>query len=177
MTRVHQWPFAVARITCGLVALAALADVGPGRRRELQWNRTPSLPLGLYGCQRIDDSTVLTPETLVAFDPPQWIVEELHRVAPKVHVHTMLKKLVAVEHDTVCLQGNDVTVHGVVIAHRPLLETYPLTTPTGCVTVGHDQLLLMGTNARSYDSRYFGLAERTWVRATCMPLWTWEARR
>jgi len=176
MTRVQRMVLVLTGGMLTVMTLACVYDVGPGRHRELKWNRTPSLPLGLYGCQRIDDSTVLTPGTLVAFDPPPWIVGELHQVAPKVHVHTMLKKIAAVEHDTVCLQGNDVIVNRALLAHRPLLKTYPLTAPTGCLTLGHDEVFVMGTDARSYDSRYFGIAERAWVQSTCLPLWTWEVR-
>jgi type IV secretory pathway protease TraF len=174
MTAVQRTALVLAGVLLTVMTLAWLYDVGPGRQRELKVNLTSSLPVGLYWCQRIAESAMLSPGTLVAFDPPPWIIDDLHKVAPHLHLHTMLKEIIAAEPDTVCLQGRDVTVNGAVIAQRPLLETYPLMGPTGCMLLEHEQLFLMGTDPRSYDSRYFGPAERAWMQSTCTPVLTWE---
>ena len=74
-----------------------------------------------------------------------------------------------------CFEDAGLLVNGQGVAARPLLARYGFAKRTGCLTLGADDLLLLGTHPDSYDSRYYGPVPRANVAATCTPLWTWEA--
>jgi type IV secretory pathway protease TraF len=85
-----------------------------------------------------------------------------------------MKQLAARAHDTVCLWGDDVLINGAVVAHRVLLTTYSLPSLDGCVTLGEDEVFLLGSHAKSFDSRYTGAWDVHAIEGTCTPVWTWE---
>jgi type IV secretory pathway protease TraF len=159
---------------CAAMMVGWFCDFGPGRTWELRLNLTDSLAPGFYVCQQLPEEEGVERGALVAFLPPEPALIDLMRVAPHLHVHLMLKQMTALAPDTVCLQGHDVIVNGTVIAQCPLLEAYPLHAAEGCHALGEDEVFLMGTHARSYDSRYFSSVPRPNLAATCTALWTWE---
>src|SRR5262249_55981315 len=85
-----------------------------------------------------------------------------------------MKTIVALEGDTVCLEGDDVTINGVVQAHRPLLRDYALVPVEGCVPLAPDTYFVLNEHPRSFDGRYVGVFPRTIIRTTCTALYRWK---
>jgi type IV secretory pathway protease TraF len=167
----------LVRIAGGLAActLTALGlGLGTGGRR-LYYNVSVSLPPGWYMCHPVATGTVLHRGDLVQFTPPQWVRDALHRIAPQQATTPLwMKQLAAMDHDTVCLWGDDVVINGAVVAHRVLLTTYPLPSLNGCVTLEKNDVFLLGSHAKSFDSRYTGAWDVQAIEGTCTPLWTWK---
>ena len=174
MRRWEGWSLGGVVGVAGLMTFGAVCDVGAGRAWELRWNSTTSLPTGVYLCHKTTSQTSIARGALVAFAPTQAIQSELARVAPQLQVSLLMKQVAVVAPATVCLEGQDVRVDGLVIAQRPLLDSYRLTGQEGCHTLAAGELFVLGpNNPRSYDSRYFGPLAREAVTATCTAVWTW----
>ena len=157
---------------CTLTALGLWCGLS-GRR--LYYNVSMSLPPGWYVCQKLRAGTVLQRGDLVQLTPPAWVSDELHRIAPHQGVTQFwMKQLAARAHDTVCLAGDTVVINGTVVGQRVLLKTYPLPALEGCVTLGQDEVFVLGRHAKSFDSRYTGAWGVQAIEGTCTPLWTWE---
>jgi type IV secretory pathway protease TraF len=160
----------------GLVlVLAMVSHALTGRR--FYYNGGVSLAPGWYACTPVAPDAALAPGALVQIVPT---VEEravVQALAPtELRTEFWMKRLVAQAGQTVCFEGDDVRLAGVVIAQRPLLRDYPLAHVEGCMVLGGDDVLVLGDHARSYDARYGGPWSRTAVRGTCEPLWTWETK-
>jgi type IV secretory pathway protease TraF len=112
----------------------------------------------------------------VVLVPPAWVQEALRRVAPQVDgTRPWMKTIAAVAGDTVCLEGDSVTINGAARAGRPLLHDYAFPTAHGCVTLPAEAYFVLNDHPRSFDSRYVGVVARTAMRGTLTPLYTWEA--
>lgn len=136
---------------------------------QLYWNVGTSLPSGLYGCWPLDRT--LEPGQLVLLRPSvvqqALVVQVLGAKVPAL----WLKHVVGRIGQTVCLDDNTVLVEDTVVATRPLLAEYALGRIEGCWTVGADTIFVLGTHARSWDSRYFGPIARAQIQGICQGLW------
>ncbi len=145
---------------------------------HVRYNTTPSAPIGFYWCTPLRDTTTLHRGDLVVLTPPPWVRDEVRAVAPGLDVtRPWMKAIVAMEGDTVCLEGDDVTINGVVQAHRPLLRDYALMPLEGCVPLAPETYFVLNEHPRSFDGRYVGVFPRTIIRRTCTALYTWKERR
>jgi type IV secretory pathway protease TraF len=144
-------------------------------RRHLLLNIGQSLAPSLFLCAPVDPRAVLAVGMFVQFTPPARVVAELTRVAPAVRTHVpWVKRIAAVEAAQVCWDADAVRIDGRVACALPLRHTYPLRPRHGCRTLTHDEVLVVGTHAYSYDSRYFGPLTRDELTAICHPFLPWE---
>jgi conjugative transfer signal peptidase TraF len=160
-----------AGITIG-VGILSMALLVP----HLIINTTPSAPVGLYWLTKYRETptSVLKQGDQVIFIPPIWIQEALHRVAPGIDAERpWMKRVVAGPGDTVCMDDNNVIINNVWIAHRPLLQSYPVAVPTGCETLKPERYFVMNDHPQSFDSRYVGPVPRAFIHGTVRPVWTW----
>jgi type IV secretory pathway protease TraF len=132
----------------------------------------------LYWCQEREFHNHLRIGDFVQLVPSATQRQRVRTLAPHLpETETWMKQLVGQEGHSVCLAGDDVSVQGVVIAHRPLLARYPMLGIEGCWTLKSDEIFVLGTHAHSYDSRYGGPWTRAAVRGVCQAVWTWEGTR
>lgn len=72
-----------------------------------------------------------------------------------------LKRIAAVEGDTVCAEGSTIYVNGILVAQRT--ETDPAGDPlpswNGCVTLEKGEVFLLGDHPGSFDGRYWGISK------------------
>jgi conjugative transfer signal peptidase TraF len=121
----------------------------------------------------------------VMFEPPHAAVFNLALVRGYIGpggfqpYERMLKRLVAVEGDTVSVDETGVAVNG-----RRLDNSVPLPTdlagrpmPVFRLTerrLSRDEVLVMSDYSPiSFDSRYFGPIPRTQIQSVVRPVWTW----
>jgi conjugative transfer signal peptidase TraF len=167
------------------VIAGALCLLVIGYAAGLRFNFTRSLPLGLY---RTVDRPVAR-LTYVRFCPPRNGAFAL--AMERGYLHTgdtcgsgylpMLKRVAAVPGEQVHAQDDGVWVEGrrlplsarlaADLAGRPLPRPAPAR-----LRLASSQLWVMSdTNPRSFDSRYFGAIERSWVIEVVEPVLTWGA--
>lgn len=150
---------------------------------DLRFNFTPSMPLGIYRLVPTPTNGELLRGTFVAACAPR-IAAELgsrrgYLAAGRCAAGTelLLKTIVAVSGDDVTISGNGVSVNGCALPHsrqlgfdvaRRRLPRWP----TGRYHLRRGQLWLYAANDRSWDSRYWGPAAATDVRARAVPWFT-----
>jgi conjugative transfer signal peptidase TraF len=149
--------------------LASAAGAIPSRR--LVWNASASAPVGLYW--RIDGKPARG--DLVLAWAPLWA----RRLAGERHYLPMavplIKRVAAVDGDTVCAEEDTVKIDGEMVAHRRALDGHGRFMPnwTGCQTLGPGEVfLLMADVPDSYDGRYFGVSDGHDIIGLLVPLWT-----
>jgi type IV secretory pathway protease TraF len=144
-------------------------------RKHLLLNIGQSLAPSLFLCAPVHPREGLAVEMFVQFTPPARVVAELARVAPALRTRVpWVKRIAAVETTQVCWDSEAVHLDGRVALPLPLLHTYALRPQHGCRTLIHDEVLVVGTHAHSYDGRYFGPLTRDELTAICHPLLPWE---
>jgi conjugative transfer signal peptidase TraF len=138
---------------------------------HLSINATPSLPCGLYW---LSPSRQPVRESIVTFPPPASIREFVaarHYLPPSV---LLLKRVVAVAGDIVCIAGDHYSANGIVLGviaaadgqGRPLPRPFPF-----CGVVPAGVAFVAGHGASSLDSRYFGPVPLS-ILTVPVPLWT-----
>lgn len=134
-----------------------------------------SLAPGWYRCLPVPAEGLLPLGALVEIAPPAFAMEGVAAaLSPEVAQLPWLKYVAVVAGATVCVHGPAVVVDEVVIAERPLLPRSPLAVIDACWTLAEDDVFVLGSHARSWDSRYVGPLPRAAVKGLCQALWTWE---
>lgn len=154
-----------------LSGLSLLGLIPLGGPPSLIWNRTESVPTGLYW---IDHNEPIRRGALVAYLPPDplrnWIEDRCYtgRNWP------LLKRVIALEGDTVCRCGNSVWVNDEPIAIALSADSAGRGLPRwqGCRTLRPDEVFLLADHPGSLDGRYFGAQERTGIIGVAHPVWT-----
>ena len=136
-------------------------------------NVTPSVPIGLYWSHR--RAPVRGDFVLIA-PPPNLRDFAVARSYLRLD-HNLLKWVAAIGGDRVCRHGFSVLInsHSRVWARRNDASGRALPVWSGCRQLTGDELLILGTHASSFDSRYFGPISRSDVIAVASPLWVWRA--
>jgi conjugative transfer signal peptidase TraF len=168
-TDLSRWLLRLAVVTAIAVAVACRVA------SHLIWNRTPSLPLGLYWLSRGVPATAARPGTLVAFAVPDAVrrlVQERHYLPPAA---LLVKPVVATPGDRVCTTGQTFTVNGRSLGAILTEDTAgrPLPHYEGCGAVSDGWLFVASHYAKSFDSRTFGPLPDRAIRGTVTPLWTY----
>jgi conjugative transfer signal peptidase TraF len=140
-------------------------------RPDFIWNRTESVPRGLY---LVDRSANIERGDLVAFVPSDadraWLVRE-GIVGPD---WPLLKHVAGLEGDKTCRSGPGVFINGKLEAKA--LETArsggALPTWTGCRTLQSGDVFLLNNHPGSVDGRYFGVQDRHRILGVARPIWT-----
>lgn len=155
----------------GLSALSLLALIPPDGPPSLIWNRTESVPTGLYW---IDQNGPIQRGALVAYLPSgplrSWIEDRRYtgRNWP------LLKRVIALEGDTVCRCGNSVWVNDAPIATALVTDTAGRALPhwKGCRALGSGDIFLLADHPGSLDGRYFGAQDMSGIIGVAHPVWT-----
>ena len=73
-----------------------------------------------------------------------------------------LKRIAAVEGDTVCAEGSDIRINEVLVAQRAEADPSgdPLPSWNGCVILQGGEVFLLGDHPGSFDGRYWGISQR-----------------
>ena len=138
------------------------------------WNRSESVPVGLYRVQPASNYYVTQ---LLAVRPPEPLATfvDLNGYLPTGT--PMLKRVLALPGQTVCRDGSTISVDGIEMGKAQTRDSRgrPLPIWQGCDLVGEGQLFLMNwQSAVSLDGRYFGLTPSTAVVGRAHPVWTRE---
>ncbi len=139
--------------------------------KHLVLNLTASMPLGLYMLRSRGEPRV--GELVVLRLPPHAAAIAVVR-AYLLPNQPALKRVVAEGGDRVCRFGPAVSMHGRLVAlarYRDRADK-PLLSWTGCRRLGSYELFVLGAAAGSFDSRYFGVVERSAIIGIVEPLWT-----
>lgn len=148
---------------------ACLALAAPGSPR-LMWNATASVPIGFYqlsppGTPAIHDLVVVAPDPKLAalLARGGW----LPRGVP------LIKPVAAIAGQTVCRQGQEITIDGRRAATALSVDGRSRALPrwSGCRTLRTDELLVLAPAFGSFDGRYFGPTQHAAVKALARPIW------
>jgi conjugative transfer signal peptidase TraF len=160
-----------ARLTAfAVLGVAATAVITVPVR--LVWNASASVPIGLYGIERVDQLRV---GDLVLVRPPEPLARFIaarRYVGPRT---PLLKHVVALPGQQVCRSGAQVTVDGRHLgdALQHDREGRPLPVWHGCRVVAENHIFLMNPAIRdSLDGRYFGPLLAVTVIGRASPIFT-----
>lgn len=158
-----------------MVAAATLATLIVPVSHFAIWNRTASVPTGLY---LIRGTASLHVGERVAIEPPP----ELRRLLAERHYLPanipLVKRIAAVPGQRVCRFAHGVTIDGKFVGAARTRDRLgrPLPAWFGCHELRSSELFVMNPAAPdSFDGRYFGLLRVVQVIGRAVPVWTDEA--
>lgn len=152
----------LAGTATGLVLISlSLLPAAP----RLIWNRTESLPAGLYV---LSAAPTLERGMIVAYRPSTSEAGflETHRYTGRGW--PLVKRIAALEGDEVCRHGLDVYVDGRLAAEARASDGAGRKLPgwQGCQRLGPQDVLLLADHPQSVDGRYFGVQDRARIAGT-----------
>lgn len=157
---------ALSLLGLGLIGLAALARPAPW----LVWNASASAPIGLY---RVLPGKPASGDLVLVRTP-----DSARQLAAErgylPHDVPLVKRVAALDGDTVCAANDVISVNGRVVAERLTRDRVgrPLPSWSGCHLLdGGEAFLLMEGRADSFDSRYFGPVPTAAIIGRLVPLW------
>lgn len=142
-------------LSVAVAAIAMLCFTGDASSARLVWNTTASAPTGLYsieqGTWRVGDRVAVRPSASLAGDLDRRGVLPLGKL--------LIKRVAAGRGDTVCRDGERVTVNGSVAGMAKIASRTGEALPSwgGCRQLSASEVLLLGDTPDSYDGRYFGV--------------------
>lgn len=165
--RIGVLPLASAAIITLGVAATLMAEP----HALILWNRSASVPAGLYVIRPVPNPAR---GAMVAAMPPPGAAELAARRRYLPREVPLVKRVAAVNGDTVCAEDERVTVNGRLAAVRQRSDGLgqPLPWWSGCVELGTDAYLLLGASPDSFDGRYFGITARDAILGEAKLLWT-----
>jgi conjugative transfer signal peptidase TraF len=144
-------PARTAIIRAVTVACAAALYHAP--RPLLVWNRSSSVPVGLYrvGRGRLERGAIV----LARLPAPAARIAARRGYLPQTV--PVVKRLGALPGDLVCADAARVRIAGAIVARRARdPRARPMPWWHGCGRLGAGQFMLVGDGSDSFDSRYFG---------------------
>ena len=157
---------AKALVLAGVLAGIGLAVLRP--QDIILYNPSDSISKGFYVRDRSElvrgsIVTIRSIHTAPAYAAKRNFVDEGDR---------FLKRIAAMEGDTVCAEDSTLWVNGKPVAERAEVDAAgdPLPSWTGCVTLDADQAFLLGDHPGSFDGRYWGISERANLIGPWRPL-------
>ena len=142
-------------LSVAAAAIAMLCFSGNASSARLVWNTTASAPVGLYsieqGIWRVGDRVAVRPSASLAEDLDRRGILPLGKL--------LIKRVAASRGDTVCRDGERVTVNGSLAAIAKVASRTAEALPSwgGCRRLSTSDVLLLGDTPDSYDGRYFGV--------------------
>ncbi|MFN7166761.1 MAG: S26 family signal peptidase [Pannonibacter sp.] len=140
-------------LIAGLVLIAAASAPWP---LWLIWNRTGSVPTGLY---TVSSAAVLARGDLVAYRPSRAEAAWIEARGYTGKGWPLIKRIAALEGDEVCRFDQTVRVNGAVSALALDQDASGAELPawSGCRRLGPRDIFLLADHPRSIDGRYFGV--------------------
>lgn len=141
---------------------------------RLVWNASASVPIGLYGVERVGKIAV---GILVVATPPQPLAAFLAARGYLPIGVPLIKPVLALPGQSVCRDGLRVTVDGIAegeaLAHDSRGRKLPIW--RGCRVVAPGEVFLMNPEeGSSFDGRYFGLFPVSAIIGRAIPVRTFE---
>ena len=163
---------ALLAMGCGLSLMLAAIYID---RSDFVWNRTESVPKGLYF---VDRSAPVSTGDLVAFEPSDEVRQWLDQEGIVGSDWPLLKHVAGIEDDEICRCGMVIFINGLQVADA--LESTGIGTALpawqGCHTLQSGEVFLLNRHPRSVDGRYFGAQLRANVLGVARPIWTYGKR-
>lgn len=163
---------ALLAMGCGLSLMLAASFID---RSDFVWNRTASVPKGLYF---MDRSAPISKGDLVAFEPSDEVRRWLNQEGIVGSDWPLLKHVSGLEGDEICRCGVEILINGSHVADA--LETTgsdsALPAWQGCHTLQTGEVFLLNDHPRSVDGRYFGVQLRARIVGVARPIWTYGKR-
>ncbi|WP_197020302.1 S26 family signal peptidase [Hyphomonas sp. CY54-11-8] len=162
---------ALLAMGCGLSLMLGASVID---RSDFVWNRTESVPRGLYF---VDRSTPVSKGDLVAFEPSDEVRKWLDQEGIVGSGWPLLKHVSALEGDEICRCGVEIFINGSHVADA--LETTgsgALPAWQGCRMLQSGEVFLLNDHPRSVDGRYFGAQLRARILGIARPIWTYSNR-
>ena len=162
-----------ARVVLSLVALCVLTtSLTCVIASHLVWNRTASLPLGLY-FRRTSDQVI--EGDLVALRVPPRVRALVRERGYLPNTGLLIKPVAAVAGDEVCARWGVLFINGEpfgrILTHDSLGRSLPAY--RGCGVLPDGWVFLASHHPRSFDSRSFGPVDIHALQGTVTPLWTY----
>lgn len=161
------------RLAISAAALCLLGAAALPIAPRLIWNRTASVPEGLY---LVAGNAAPSRGGLVAYQPAPTEAAWLEAQGYTGAGWPLIKRARALEGDEVCRIGGAVEINSVPAA-RVLEEDAAgraLPAWSGCRRLGPGEIFLLGDHPRSVDGRYFGVQERARLLGAVRPVWARE---
>lgn len=159
---------AMAAFASAAIALPAAVNVP----KLLLWNASASAPIGLY---LVQSASVLRAADLVVVAPPPELVAFLSLRGYLPDGVPLLKRVFALQGQTVCRDGLEIRAFGVAVGRAQIRDRAgrPLPIWQGCRVIAEGELFLMNPDVPdSVDSRYFGPLPRSSVVGRALPIFT-----
>ena len=141
--------------------------------KRLAINLSASMPRGIY--QLHPTHGFGTGDLVVVRLPP---TAQQFAVAHGILVPggTILKRVAAASEDRVCRFQQSVSINGrlAAVARTRDRDANALPQWNGCIRLRPLELFVLGQATGSFDSRYFGVVDRSAVIGTARPLWTFS---
>jgi conjugative transfer signal peptidase TraF len=136
----------------------------------LSYQVSPSMPKGWYWHYR--SSTIMRHEWII-FTPNEPYLNSLLQYHLIPNDGWLLKEVVGVPGDHVCVQQNQLSVNGQRLAalNTKIVNNPSIPKQAFCGTLSSDEYFVLGRfHPRSYDSRYFGVIQRSKIMGIAKPL-------
>jgi len=144
----------LAGLLFATTAAIAVATVGLRVEPLVIYNPSPSVPQGFYmrlarAPQTGDFVTVASVEVGADYAALRGFADPTDR---------FIKRVAAASGQTICAEGDSVSIDGRLVAVRNSHDSEGRLLPTwsGCRTLDTDEVLLLGDTADSFDGRYWG---------------------
>lgn len=146
---------AVPLVVAGLGLSAILFSVLSAVPESLIWNRTGSVPQGLYWLS--DEPYTKGGWVVVSARSAEAQWAELHGFVGKGW--PLLKRVAGVPGDEICRDGVTVLINGMPSGEALIASGDGALLPSwsGCRRVSEDEIFLMNAHPKSLDGRYFGI--------------------
>ncbi len=160
-------PLLAGGLAVALVTAPALGRWSP----RILWNSTPSVPVGLYRLQPVDDVVI---GDLVAVRPPEGLAHFLAERGYLPQGVPLLKHAVALPGAEVCRDGAVIRVAGRALGIAQARDRLGRDLPHwhGCHRLAAGEVFLMNPAVPdSLDGRYFGPLPLSAITARLRPIW------
>lgn len=165
------WILLIAVVLMGLLANQAFLPVG------ITWNRSASLPLGLYGHTKTNGEVSYEDIVCVRYKAPGWAVERRYFYEGALLCKYVLglpgDRIVRQEGSVQICRATECVDAGLIQTHdsagRPVpAAELPEVIPEGQAYLGVPYVKM------SFDSRYLGLVDIDEIERTLIPLFVWR---
>jgi conjugative transfer signal peptidase TraF len=166
--------FATLAVMSAGATLATLSICAKPMPRLL-WNASASVPIGLYGVQRVGKMAV---GILVLATPPQPLADFLAARDYLPIGVPLIKPVLALSGQSVCRDGLRITVDRIVVGAALARDSRGRGLPAwqGCRVIAPSEVFLMNPEeVASFDGRYFGPLPVSAIIGRAIPVRTFEA--